>query len=178
MSCRRRPPVSDAVGLPVFEAVIVPHRSLSQRSRRRLLAGLALLCAGNAALFVHLGAWPVSGFCGLELLLAGVLLEVNAHGARRSELVLLSEQTLRIVRTDPKGVRSERRLSAAWLQVQLQDETPGRVPRLLLLAQGDREEIAASLGEREKRDLAAALANALDALRNPVFDNHQLRHAD
>jgi hypothetical protein len=54
------------------------------------------------------------------------------------------------------------------------EEPPGRVPRLLLVAHGVREEIATSLGEAEKRDLSTALAQALHQLRNPRFDNPQL----
>ena len=65
-------------------------------------------------------------------------------------------------------------IPAAWLSVVL-DEAPGQVPRLVLAARETREEIAASLGEAEKRDLAAALRDALWGLRNPVFDNPQLR---
>jgi hypothetical protein len=38
-----------------------------------------------------------------------------------------------------------------------------------------REQVATALGEREKRDLAAALRAALHRYRNPVFDNPQLR---
>ncbi len=64
---------------------------------------------------------------------------------------------LRIVRTDRAGRRQERVLPVGWLNVVL-EEPPGRVPTLLLVAHGVREEIAATLGEAEKRDLWAALA--------------------
>ena len=49
------------------------------------------------------------------------------------------------------------------------------MPRLLLVARGVREEIATTLGEAEKRDLWAALRDALHRLRNPTFDNPQLQ---
>ena len=55
------------------------------------------------------------------------------------------------------------------------EEPPGRVPKLLLVAHGVREEIAVTLGEDEKRDLWAALREALHRLRNPQFDNPQLQ---
>jgi hypothetical protein len=48
------------------------------------------------------------------------------------------------------------------------------VPRLLLVGRGAREEIAAALGETEKRELWSALHEALHLLRNPRFDNPQL----
>jgi uncharacterized membrane protein len=89
-------------------------------------------------------------------------------------MILLSEDALRIVRTDRRGRRRQRVLPAGWLNATL-DEPPGQVPRLLLVAHGVREEIATTLGEAEKRDLWAALRDALYRLRSPSFDNPQLR---
>lgn len=158
---------------PFFEAVIVPHRSLSRTGLRLLIGGIVAMCCAIAAGFVWLGAWPVGGFAGLELGLAVWLLRLHAAGARASELVLLSGNRLRIIRTDMKGVRCESELSPAWLRVSLQ-ERAGRTS-LLCLGSGERqEEIGSALGEAEKRDLAEALAEALDRWRHPRFDNPQL----
>lgn len=158
----------------LFEAVIVPHRSLSRRGLRLLLAAIALICCVNAAVFIRIGAWPVGGFTGVELVLAAVLLRLNASAARASEMLLLTPAELRIVRTDPKGRRQECVLSPAWLTVQF-EERPGRVSGLWLATRGMREEIARSLGEDAKRDLAHALTDALHRWRNPRFDNPQLQ---
>jgi len=122
----------------------------------------------------EIGAWPVAGFGVVEIGLAIFLLWLNASRARASELVLLSERMLWIVRTDRRGRRTERSLPVGWLNA-VMEEPPGRVPRLLLVAHGVQVEIAASLGEPEKRDLCAALHGALHRLRNPDFDNPQLR---
>lgn len=158
----------------LFEAVIVPHRSLSRRGLRRLQAVIIGLCCLTALRFWLLGAWPVLVFSFVEIGAAVFLLHVNARRARASEIVLLSEDALRVVRTDRHGRRQETSISSAWLNV-VMEEAPGRVPKLLLVARGTREEIGAVLGEREKRDLAAALRSALYDARNPRFDNPQLR---
>jgi uncharacterized membrane protein len=158
----------------LFEAVIVPHRSLSRRGLFRLQAVIVGLCCLTALRFWLLGAWPVLVFSFVEIGIAVFLLHLNVRRARASEMVLLSEDALRVVRTDRHGRRQERSISSAWLNV-VMDEAPGRVPKLLLVAHGAREEIGAVLGEREKRDLAAALRSALHDARNPRFDNPQLR---
>ena len=132
-----------------------------------------MVCAADAVVFARIGAWPVGGFAGAELLLAALLLHINAQAARASEALLLTEAALRVVRTDQHGRRAERVLSPAWLTVQL-EERPGRVPGLWLGTRGEREEVARSLGEDEKRDLARALTEALHRWRNPRFDNPQL----
>ncbi len=159
---------------PVFEAAIVPHRSLSRLGRAALLTAIGLLCAVTAALFVRLGAWPIGGFAGAEWMLAAVLLRLHTRAARSSELLLLRPSALRILRTSANGRREEHVLQPAWLHLTLEDQA-GRAPRLMLRARGASQEIARSLGEVEKRDLAAALEQALDRLRNPRFDNPQLR---
>lgn len=160
--------------VPRFEAVIIPHRSLSPAGLRRLVGFLCLLSSGIATGLWFAGAWPAVGFCGGEMLLAVALLFRNARASRRTEMLLLTDSGVRIVRTDAAGRRSERRLSAAWLNAVLA-ERPGRTPALLLCGRGVRMEVAADLGEGEKRDLAEALRAALHRLRNPVFDNPQLR---
>jgi uncharacterized membrane protein len=159
---------------PVFEAVIVPHRSLSPRGVRWLLLAVFLICAVTASSFALLGAWPVGGFCGVELLLTAGLLRINARAARASEVLLLTPTRLRVLRTDPRGRTTEVRMESAWLGVVLEDRG-GRVPGLLLVAGARREEVGGSLGEAEKRSLAQAIEAALYRWRNPVFDNPQLR---
>jgi uncharacterized membrane protein len=163
-----------AAGALLFEAVIVPHRSLSPRGLAILTGAIATLCGLTALRFWLLGAWPVIGFSVVEVGLVLCLIHANARGARASELVLLSEDALRIVRIDARGRRQECWLSSAWLNVVVED-APGRVPRLVLAAHNLREEIAVALGETEKRDLAAALGDALHRRRNPTFDNSHLR---
>jgi uncharacterized membrane protein len=166
------PVLAEAIPI-LFEAVIVPHRSLSPRGLRLLLGAIAVMCSLNAAVFIRLGAWPVGGFAAIEVLLAAFLLRLNVQAARACESLQLTADALRVVRTDPQGRRAERVLPPAWLTIQL-EERPGRVPGLWLGARGVREEVARSLGEDEKRDLARALSEALYRWRNPRFDNPQL----
>jgi uncharacterized membrane protein len=124
--------------------------------------------------FWMLGAWPVLPFGVLEVGLVLLMLHLNTRQARASELILLNETELRIVRTDPSGKRRETVLPSGWLSVSLR-ERQGRVPSLMLSRHGRSEEIGQVLGEQAKRDLAASLAGALHRTRNPVFDNPQLR---
>ncbi len=135
------------------------------------VGGLALLVSVR---FCMLGAWPVLPFSAIEVGLVLLMLHLNTRQARASELILLTETELRIVRTEPSGHRWERVLRSGWLSVSLQ-ERDGRVPRLVLRRHNVSEEIGQALGEAEKRDLAARLTLALHRARNPVFDNPQLR---
>ena len=157
----------------LFEAVIVPHRSLGALGLRRLMAALAALSVLVAIGLWFAGAWPVIGFTGLEAGLAIWLLRRHAAIEGHSETLLLSDDGLRIIRA-ARGSRSEMHVPVAWLRSSL-EERPGRTPALMLRGHGVAIEVATSLGESEKRDLAQSLAHALDRQRNPVFDNAQLR---
>lgn len=166
----------NAYGPLLFEAVIRPHRSLSPRGLWWLLAAIAVAGGLIAARFWMIGAWPVIGFCALEIGLAGLLLYLNHRSARAQEKVLLHGDRLRLVTIGPSGVTSERSLPSAWLTIRL-EEHPQRTLRLLACTRTAHAEIGTALGEVEKRDLAHALRSALHAARHPQFDNPQLRES-
>ncbi len=163
-------------GRVLFRAELVPHRSLSTRGLNLLLWAVCLLCGLNALIFVLLGAWPVAGFTGVELILAAVLFRLNARAAHSTEIISLSHGGLQVLRIAPDGTRRAAVLQPAWLRLSLEDR-PGRAPLLVASERHRQVEIARDLGEDEKRSLATALAEALERLRNPVFDNPQLRGA-
>ena len=151
----------------------MPHRSLSTRGLSILLACLGVISLSVTTLFWWLGAWPIAGFNGGEMLLAAVLLRAHMRAMRAREVILLTGRSLRILRFDEDGKRTERHMPAAWLNV-IVEERPGRVPGMYLATHGRREEVARVLGEDAKRDLAQALAGALHRMRHPVFENPQL----
>ena len=157
----------------LFEAVIMPHRSLGTRGLRWLMGTLAALSVLVAIGLWIAGAWPVIGFTGIEAALAVWLLRRHASIAGHSEVLLLSDDGFRIIRS-VGGSCSEMTMPIGWLRSTL-EERPGRAPALMLRGTGVTVEVATWLGEREKRDLANALRDALARQRNPVFDNAQLR---
>jgi len=160
----------------LFKAEVTPHRSLSAKGLRRVVGFVCAVSLCTTTVFWSLGAWPVAGFNGGEILLALVLLRLHHSSARQKEVLLLTEAGLRIRRTDARGSTTECMLQAGWMRVKL-TERAGRVPGLFVLSRGQRVEVAHALGEPEKRDLAEALAAALHRAKNPVFDNPQLRAA-
>ena len=158
----------------LFQATIVPRRSLTRKGALAVLGLFACLGLLGALRFAAMGLWPVIFFMVAEALLAAGLLVLHARDGRAAEMLLLEPGRLRVLRRDPRGRGRETRLPTAWLNPVL-EEAPGRVPRLLLAAHGVREEVGAMLGETEKRALAAAIAEALRRMREPVFENPQLR---
>nr|WP_294524962.1 DUF2244 domain-containing protein [uncultured Rhodopila sp.] len=158
---------------PVFEALIVPYRSMTPRSAAILAGFLVALSLTIALRFVLLGAWPVLAFSVLEVPLLGLLLAINIRRARTSELILLDRLTLTVTRTDPAGRRQSLSLPAAWLQVNLEAGAGGS--RLMLSSRGRGSEVGAFLHEPDRALLFEALRSAMHDSRNANFDNPQLR---
>jgi len=158
----------------VFEALIVPHRSLTRKGVISLICMLAVLTGSVALRFLLLGAWPVVVVSLLETPLVVLLLAINLRRARASELIMLDAGQLTVIRTDPAGRRKQVSLPSAWLRIDLY-VTKG-IPHVMLSSDGRGCEIGAFLHEPDKRSLFDALENALHRLRNPRFDNPQLRN--
>jgi uncharacterized membrane protein len=159
---------------PVFEALIVPYRSLTRRGILIVVVALMVLSAAVAIRFWFLGAWPVVAFSACEVPALALLLAINQRRARASELIMLNSQALTVIRTDPAGRRQEVSLPSAWLRVAFEDVGRG-VPHVMVRSHGRGCEVGAFLHEPEKRSLFEALSDALYRLRNPRFDNPQLR---
>lgn len=160
---------------PIFEALIVPYRSLTRRGVMIVVGSLMGLTAVLALRFWLLGAWPVAAFSLIEVPLVVLLLAINFRRARASELIMLSMQELTVIRTDPAGRRKQVSLPSAWLRVDL-DAGRG-IPRVILSSHGHNCEVGAFLHEPDKLSLFGALRDALHHLRNPRFDNPQLRES-
>lgn len=163
------------VEAPVFEALIVPHRSLTRRGVVTVVAALTVATVAVALRFWLWGAWPVLAFSLVEIPLLVLLLAINQRQARASELIMLDGAQLTVIRTDPAGRRKQEALSVAWLRVDL-DAGKG-VPRVVLSNRGRTCEVGAFLHEPDKVALFDALSTALHQVKNPRFDNPQLREA-
>jgi uncharacterized membrane protein len=131
------------------------------------------LSAAVALRFWLLGAWPVMAFSIVEVPILVSLLAINLRRARASELIMLNAEALTVIRTDPAGRRKQVSLPSAWLRVNL--DAPHGVARVMLSSHGRGCEVGAFLHEPEKQSLFEALRDALDRLKNPRFDNPQLR---
>jgi uncharacterized membrane protein len=164
--------VAPAIDAPVFEALIVPYRSLTRKGAIAVVAGLLAANAVVALRFWMLGAWPVVGFSLVEAPLVVLLLSINLRRARASELIMLTASELTVIRTDSAGRRNQVSLPSAWLRVGLDAERGGA--RVVLSSHGRHCEVGAFLHEPDKRSLFAALSEAMHRVRNPRFDNPQL----
>ncbi|MDH3229114.1 MAG: DUF2244 domain-containing protein [Alphaproteobacteria bacterium] len=152
-------------GRVFFDAVLHPHRSLTRRGFTVVMAVTAAGLFAVGLLFLLLGAWPVIGFCGLELLLLYIAFRVSFRDARAAERIRLSDAGLEVSRVTPAGaVAGHWRFPPNWLRVTL-DEPPQHDSKLLLSSHGRSVVIGRFLTPDERAELAEALRAALDRWR-------------
>src|ERR1700752_1906874 len=87
----------------LFSAIITPHRSLSSTGFLlvMLLVGGSSFAAG--IVFFVIGAWPVIGFMGLDVLLVYWAFRANYRAAAAYEEVTVTPSELRLRRVSPPG---------------------------------------------------------------------------
>lgn len=159
--------VSSRVGEPVmFNAVLHPHRSLSPAGFRVLMLACAVAFLGIGAAFFIIGAWPVIGFCGIELALIYVFFKLNFRDLRRYETIRLTEDELEVRRVAPDGKVERTVFQPYWMRVTL-EERIGHPTRLLLSSHGREIAIGSFLSPAEREDLARTLNDALARHRRP-----------
>jgi uncharacterized membrane protein len=143
-----------------FDAVLTPHRSLGPRGFLILMSVLAAISFVSGVVFVSIGAWPVFGFFGLDVLLVYVAFRASYRQARAFETVTLTEAALLIRRVSDRGAEQSFCLEPYWLQVEIAEPAEHGAP-LILSSHGKRLSVGAFLTAEERAELARALRAAL-----------------
>ena len=157
--------VPPAAAPPVFlDTVLAPHRSLPPAGFVAVMAIFGGISFVAGTIFVLRGAWPVMGFCGLDVALVYLAFRINYRSARRQERIRLAEDVLTVERIDVRGARRSWRFQPYWLRVIL-EEKPDDSNRLIISSHGRSLVLGSFLGAGERRDFAAVLKDALDRWR-------------
>ncbi len=158
----------------IFSAVITPHRSLSPRGFLILMLCLGAVSFVSGVVFVSMGAWPVCGFFGLDVLLVYVAFRANFRAARAYEEVTVTASELTVRKVSQRGSVREWTLNPVWVRLERIVHEEFGIERLFLVSRGQRLSVAGFLGAHEKESFATALSAALgEAKRGPtrtVFD--------
>jgi uncharacterized membrane protein len=154
---------------PIFSAVLRPHRSLSPRGF--MLVMLALVsCSFTAGLaFWSMGAWPVVGFFGLDILLVQFAFRANYRQARAAEEIEVFRDRMTVKRITARGDTSEADFNPYWARIEVERHPEAGVTRVTIASHGKRLDIAGFLGPWERESLAAALSAALAEARSTTF---------
>ena len=157
----------------IFSALLTPHRSLNRTGFLGVMAFVSVISFAAGLAFLLMGAWPVLGFFGLDLLAIYWAFRVNFRRAKASEEILVTPSELRVRRVSHRGHVVEFVLNPLWVQLDREIHAEFGIEKLYLVSRGRRFAVASFLGPDEKASFAKALAEALRAARrgpsyNPV----------
>jgi uncharacterized membrane protein len=155
----------------LFAARLTPHRSLSRTGFVVLMAVASAISFGAGLVFLLMGAWPVFGFFGLDVLLIYWAFRINFRHARASEDISITFSELRVRRTSHRGHTVEWVLNPLWVRIDKETHEEFGIERLYLVARGRHISIASFLGPDEKSSFVKALSEALQAAkRGPIYN--------
>lgn len=155
-----------------MDATLRPNRSLSRTGWIVLMAVTAVLIALAAGFYFILGAWPVVGFLGADILIVWLAFRASFRQGRLFEHVRVSAETVAVERRHPNG--RVQRWSAEPQFAQVEVDHPGKHHATVRMwSRGEGVVLGAFLAPDERVAFADALRDALRqarAERHPVVN--------
>jgi uncharacterized membrane protein len=159
---------NDELEPTIFSTVLRPHRSLRNAGFvvLMLVYGISSFVAGVA--FVAMGAWPVFGFCGVDVLLLYLAFRINYARAAAYEEVTVTPSALTVRKVNHRGRVREYVLNPLWVRLEKQTHEAYGLERLFVVSRGRQLPLASFLGPDDKSAFADALGRALGEARRGV----------
>ncbi len=151
----------DAPDAVLFAARITPHRSMGRQAFRITMTLVCVASVISSLPFVMLGAWPVAGFFGIDLLALYIAFRINFKRANAFEEVWLSRIELLMRKVSHRGAWREWRFNPLWTRLEKTAHIEAGVETLALVSRGQRVTVGDALSPIERESLGAALGEAL-----------------
>jgi uncharacterized membrane protein len=156
-------PASPAAGA-TFDATLFPNRSLPNAG---FVAVMSVVIGANILFgiyFYSIGAWPVIGFCGLDVALVWLAFKLSYRQGRLHERVIIREGDLRVSRVLPSGHESRWRLQPFWARVVI-DRDGEHEACVRVVSKGRSLVLGAFLSPDERMAFGRSLAEAVARAR-------------
>ncbi|HEY8002873.1 MAG TPA: DUF2244 domain-containing protein [Phenylobacterium sp.] len=151
-------------GQTYMDAVITPHRSLSERGFIVLISVVTLANCVSAAVFVYMGAFLVPFFLGVDVLAVVVAFLVSFRAGRQVERVQVTAREVLVTHEAPNWTRVVWESPTAFTRVSVETEED-RTTGLRLMLSGREVAVARALSPRERGEFARALQQAISEAR-------------
>lgn len=156
---------------PLFSARITPHRSLSRNGFLALMGFVTIVSFAAGVAFLMMGAWPVFGFFGLDVVIIYWAFRANFRSAAATEDIVVTPYEIRVRRVNHRGHMTEWTLNPLWVRLERTEDEEFGIEKLYLVSGRRQLSIAGFLGPDEKASFAKALSEALNAAkRGPTLN--------
>jgi len=139
---------------------LLPYRSLSRKGFIVLMLAIAAVSFIGGAVFVAMGAWPITGFFGLDAVLFYLAFRLNYRAGRLSEKIELTGHELRVTRIHPSGKAECWNFNPYWVRFE-HKARDNAADELSLTSHGRKLVFGAFLSDGEKASFADAFSAAL-----------------
>jgi uncharacterized membrane protein len=155
----------------LFSARLTPHRSLNRTGFLVVMAFVSVVSFAAGVAFLLMGAWPVFGFFGLDVLAIYWAFKISFRRAKAYEEIRVTPSALYVRRVSHRGHVMEFTFNPLWVQLDRKVHAEFGIERLYLVSKGRRFAIGSFLGAEEKERFSNALMAALQAARRGVSYN-------
>lgn len=146
---------------PIFRALLTPYRSLGRRGFYWLMAVLTVLWLGSGAMFMSIGAWPVIGFFGLDVLAIYIAFRLSYRSARAREEVTVSRTSLEIRKVAPSGRARQHLFNPLWSKFNVARHDEIGITAMAVACRDETVTIGGFLNPDDRESFAKAFARAL-----------------
>lgn len=149
----------------LFDALLVPHRSLGRTGFAILMATMVLAFLFVGIVSIAHNQWPVAGFFGLDVIGLYVAFRLSYRSARAREEVRLSRACLDIRQIAPSGRAREMRFNPFFARFRVDRDPAIGVTAMAVTGQGQHVGIGSFLNPPDRESFSSAFAVALAEAR-------------
>src|ERR1700730_4372134 len=155
----------------LFSALLTRPPALNRTGFLLMMGFISAVSFAAGVAFWLMGAWPVFGFFGLDVLAIYWAFRINFRHARAVEEIRVTPSELHLRRISHRGHVVEFVLNPLWVQLDQEVHEEFGVVKLYLASKGRRVAVGSFLGPDEKASFAKALNAALQpARRGPPYN--------
>lgn len=145
-----------------FRAELAPHNALTPRGFQVLMWLVAGICGICGVVFYLIGAWPVVGFLGLDVLIIYWAFRASFRNNERREIIEVSDHRVTVTRVAPRRQDEVLQFLRSLVRIELEEDRQRElIGRLLIRERGRICEIGSFLGPDERRSFFKAFKAAV-----------------
>lgn len=153
---------------PVYQAELIPHRSLGAKGFKILLIISGTLSLAHVIFFLIVGAWPIMMFFGLDFVLLYGAFWLSYRSARAREQISLTRTDLSIRKIQPNGLVRESRYNPFWARLKIARHPEIGITSIRVFGQGRETALAEFLYPQAREQFAKELTQALATVKQRI----------
>ncbi|MGH1420403.1 MAG: DUF2244 domain-containing protein [Hyphomonas sp.] len=156
-----------------MDAVLTPNQSLSRRGFLIVMIGLSAISFSTGLAFYSIGALPVAGFFGADLLAMYLAFRWAFRAQKEHTQVKITTHTVHLLHTRKNGSTLSAEMPTAFTRVHLTPPAASpAIPHLHVESGGKSFIIGRFLAEDERLSLSEAMQQAILSARSERYPSH------